>query len=79
MRDFLFSEEVLNRKRLSTKNATAARSIKILVENIETGEKFEYKSLTEAGKALNVSKSAVSQALLNNRLLNKIYSIKKKS
>lgn len=33
--------------------------------------------MSEAGKALGVSKSAISQAHLNNILLKKIYSIKK--
>lgn len=61
MRDFVLSDEVRNRKALSTVNATA-------VENIKTNDKSEYASLTDAGKALGVSKASVSQALLNNRL-----------
>jgi len=68
MRDFVLSDEVRNRKALSTVNATAARKISIIVENIKTNDKSEYASLTDAGKALGVSKASVSQALLNNRL-----------
>jgi hypothetical protein len=78
MRDFVLSEEVRERKALATANATASRRISIVVENIKTLEKSEYISLTEAGKVLGVSRATVSQALLNNRLIKKTYSIKKK-
>lgn len=78
MRDFVLSEEVLAKKRLSTQNAAASNRIPIIVENIKTNEKWEYISLTEVGKALGVSRAAVSQALLGNRLLKKTYSIKRK-
>lgn len=79
MRNFVLSEEVLAKKRLATANATASRRISILVEDIETNEKSEYASLTEAGEALGVSRAAMSQALLNNRLIKKRYNIKKKT
>lgn len=36
MRDFVLSDEVRNRKALSTVNATAKRRIPIIVENLET-------------------------------------------
>jgi hypothetical protein len=36
-------------------------------------------SLGEAGKSIGVSKAAVSQALLNNRIIKKTYSIKRKT
>jgi hypothetical protein len=78
MRNFIFSEEVLTRKKLATVNATEARRVKVLVINIETNEEKEYKSVTEAAKSLNVTKGAVSQALKNNKLLKKLYKIKKK-
>lgn len=77
MRDFVLSEEIRAKKALATANATASRRISILVEDTQTNEKSEYNSLTEAGKALGVSKAAVSQALLNSRLLFRRYSIKK--
>lgn len=57
MRDFVLSEEVLAKKRLSTQNAAASNRIPIIVENIKTNEKWEYISLTEVGKALGVSRS----------------------
>jgi hypothetical protein len=79
MRDFVLSDEVRNRKIKATANATAAIRIPIIVENIKTNKKSEYISLVEAGKAIGVSRAAVSQALLKNRLLKKTYSIKRKT
>jgi hypothetical protein len=76
MRDFVLSEETRKIKALSTLNATNARKTSILVKNINTNDESQYSSLTEAGKALDVSKASVSQALLNNRLIKKTYSIK---
>lgn len=78
MRDFVLSEEVLAKKRLATKNATFSRRIPVLVENIETKEKFEFKSLTDAANFLGVSKVAVSQAHISNRILKKFYIVKRK-
>jgi hypothetical protein len=77
MRDFILSDEVLARKKLSTFNATETRRIKVLVINTETNDSKEYESITEAAKALSVTKGAVSQALLNNKLLKKLYKIEK--
>lgn len=77
MRDFVLSDKVRNRKALSTVNATAARRISIIVKNIKTNDMLEYASLTEAGKALGVSRASVSQALLNNRLVKKTYFVTK--
>ena len=75
MRDFILSDEVLAKKRLFTKNATAAKSISILVKNINTKEISEYKSLTETAKAIGVTKGAVSQALNSNKIVKKLYYI----
>lgn len=76
MRSFVLSDDVRKIKALSTEKATAARRISITVENIKTNEKNEYISLTEASKTLKVSKAAVSQALLNNKVLLNLYVIK---
>jgi len=71
-RDFILSDEILVKKKLATKNATLARSISILVKNIKTGEKLEYKSMSEAANALGVTKGAVYK-----RILKKTYIITK--
>ena len=42
---------------------------------IKSNEVTKYDSLTDAGKALGVSKAAISQAVLNKRLLKKTYAI----
>jgi len=49
----------------------------ILVTNTITNEKMEFNSLTDAGKALAVSKTAISLALREKRLLKKVYLISK--
>jgi len=79
MRDFNLSDEVLAKKKLATKNATAAISIPILIKNIKTNETSEYVSLSAASNAIGVTKGAISQALLNNTIIKKIYIVKKKN
>ena len=73
MREFILSDEDLTKKRLSTKNASAARSISVLVRNIKTKEVNKYKSMTETAKAIGVTKGAVSQALKGNKIINKLF------
>ena len=58
-------------------NASIANRLAIRVNNVKTNEITNYASLTEAGKALGVTRAAVSQALLHNRLIKKTYSIVK--
>jgi predicted transcriptional regulator len=77
MRNIILSDEVRERKTLATMNASIANRLPISVKNIKTHDLTSYASLTEAGKALGVTRSAVSQALLNNRLIKKTYSISK--
>lgn len=76
MRNIILSDEVRERKTLATVNASEANRLPISVKNIITNEITMYLSLTEAGKALGVSRSAVSQALLHNRLIKKTYKLK---
>ena len=78
MRDFILSDEMLVKKRLSTKNATAARKISILVKNIKTQEISVYKSMTETANAIGVTKGAISQALNGNNIVNKLYYVERK-
>jgi hypothetical protein len=66
------------KKKLATKNATAARSIPILVKNIKTNEICEYISLSTASNAIGVTISAVSQALLNKTIIKKTYILERK-
>lgn len=75
MRSFVLSVEVRERKVLSTLNASTANRHSVTVTNIKTNEITNYDSLTEAGKALGVSRAAISQAVLNNRLIKKTYAI----
>lgn len=75
MRSFILSEEVLNKKRMSTVNATNSRKVIIMVENIVNNDKNIYNSMTDAGKVLGVSKTAVSQSLKNNTLIKKKYRV----
>ena len=75
IRNFIFSDEVKKRKALSTTNATNARKLSVTVKNVKTNEIFTYDSLTSAGKALGVSKSAISQSIINSTLIKKIYAI----
>ena len=77
MRNIILSDEVRERKTLATMNASIANRLPISVKNRKTNDLTSYASLTEAGKALGVTTSAVSQALLHNRLIKKTYSISK--
>jgi hypothetical protein len=78
MRNFILSDEVLAKKKLATKNATIARNIPIIVKNIKTNEISEYVSLSAASNAIGVTKSAISQALINNTIKKKTYILEKK-
>ena len=78
MRNFILSDEVLAKKKLATKNATIARSIPIIVKNIKTNEISEYVSLSAASNAIGVTKSAISQALINNTIIKKTYILERK-
>jgi hypothetical protein len=78
MRDFILSDEVLAKKKLATKNATAAKSIPILVKNIKSNEISEYVSLSAAGNAIGVTRDAVSKALYNKTIIKKTYILERK-
>jgi hypothetical protein len=79
MRNFILSDEVLAKKKLATKNATIARSIPIIVKIIKTNEISEYVSLSAASNAIGVTKSAISQALINNTIIKKTYILERKN
>ncbi len=56
MRNFIFSDEVLAKNKLATKNAITARSIPIRVKNIKTNKISEYVSLSPASNIIGVTK-----------------------
>lgn len=78
MKEHVLSNEMLRIKALSTKNATEARSIGVIVENVKTKDKKEFCSMRAASRYLRVAPSSVSQAVLSNRLLKNTYLITKK-
>jgi len=55
---------------------TALIGIPVVVKNINTNEETEYVNLTEAGKSLGVSRTAIKKALDLKRVLKKIYTIR---
>ena len=57
---------------------TALIGIPVVVKNKNTGEESEYINLTQAAKAIGVSRTAVKKALDLNKCLKKTYYISKK-
>jgi hypothetical protein len=58
-----------------SKSTTALIGIPVKVKNVETNEESVYTNLTEAGKALGVSRTAIKKALYKGKPINKIYTI----
>jgi len=58
-------------------NMSAARillvGVPVIVKNLITLEVIEYTSLTEAAKAIGVSRTAVKKALISEKPIKKIY------
>lgn len=52
--------------------------VPVIVKNISTNEEIEYVSLTEAAKAIGVSRTAVKKALISEKPLKKIYYVARK-
>jgi len=57
----------------------AVRKLPVLVKNIETGDTVEYATMTEAGKALDVTRQTISSCVKSGRLLKNIYIITPKA
>lgn len=53
------------------------RGVSVNITNIVTGEVKEYSTLTLAGLALGVSRTAVKKAMDSDRIIKKIYRIKR--
>jgi len=56
-----------------SKSTTALIGIPIKVKNIKTNEELVYTNLTEAGKALGVSRTAIKKALNRGKPIKKIF------
>lgn len=78
MREFVFSDEVKTRKALSTVNASQVNRIPLSIIDTLGNKSHSFHSLTEAANFLSVSKSAISLAISENRLLKRRYKIVKK-
>lgn len=65
---------IKTRARISA-TITSLKCVPIFVKNIHTNIEKQYVNLTEAGKALGVSRTAVKKALDNRTILKKIYSV----
>jgi len=63
MRNFILSDEVREIKALSPLKASATNKHPMVITDIKTNEVTSYDSLTDAGKALGVSRAAISQAV----------------
>ena len=73
---FKASDSTRLRNSLAT---TALIGIPVTVKNINTGEQTEYINLTEAAKAIGVSRTAFKRALDLNKCIKKTYSVSKKN
>ena len=79
MRNFVMSDDLRAKKAINVvKYATAANMVPVVVEDIYTNEKTEYKSVREAALALGIHNTTLSYALRNNSIFKKIYRIKRK-
>ncbi len=58
-------------------STSALIGIPVIIKNIQTNIETEYINLTEAAKAINVSRTAVKKALYTGNLLQKKYYVKK--
>ena len=57
---------------------TASIGIPVIVNDININKKTEYINLTEAAKAINVSRTAVKKAIDTGKILKKTYYVTKK-
>ena len=55
--------------------AANLRDVKVKITNINTNESLEFATLTEAGKSLGVSRTAVNNALIRGKILKKQYKV----
>lgn len=89
IKKYLISGELLKKTYIITSNTAkgdqlsvgkgAVRKLPVLVKNIETGDTVEYATMTDAGKALNVTRQLISSCVKSGRLLQNIYIITPKA
>lgn len=79
MRNFVLSAETIEKKIEAVSKASAANRIPIIVQNINTKESIEYSSMAEGGEALGVHKNTISNAIKNNRIVQKEFVCKLKN
>lgn len=78
MKNFILSDDAKKLKATNVvKYATAANMIAVILENIHTGEKKEYKSLRAAALELGVPNQSLSYCLRKNTLYKKTYIVTK--
>lgn len=54
---------------------TANHGVAVVVKNVQTGESKEYLTITEAAKALNVSRPSIKKVLQSGRIFRESYII----
>ena len=62
-----------------SESTIALIGVSVLVKNIETHTEIEYKTLTEAAKAIGVSRTAVSKASNSGKALKELYIVTRKN
>lgn len=65
----------VTRKKISL-SAVDLRGVKVEIENVNSNEKFEFHTLTDAAKYLEVSRTAIRKVLDSEKLIKKQYKIK---
>ena len=63
------------RAKMSAARQNNPNGTKVLINNIKTGESFKYESISDAAKAIGVSRITIKNYLISNKLLKNTYFI----